>query len=169
MNHQINIEKAFAGMIADNERLIFKVCSVYASEAEDRRDLFQEIVLQAWKGYARFKEGDAKVSTWLYRVALNTAISHKRKQFSTITTRPQDELLYQIADNTLEQRSEEYKMLHHLISELPTLERALMLLYLEDKSYQEMAEILGLTAGNVGVKINRIKEKLRKQAQPLFR
>ncbi len=156
-------------MIAENERLIYKVCSVYASEPEDRRDLFQEIVLQAWKGYARFKEEEAKISTWLYRVALNTAISHKRKQYKTITTRSQDELLYQIADNTIEYRNEEYKMLHQLISQLPTLEKALMLLYLEDKSYQEMAEILGLTAGNVGVKINRIKEKLRRQAQPLFR
>lgn len=168
MNHQVNIEKAFASMIADNERLIYKVCSVYAFEPEDRRDLFQEIVLQAWRGYARFKE-DAKVSTWLYRVALNTAISHKRKQHTTISTRPQDELLYQIADNALEYRNEEYKMLHRLISELPTLEKAIMLLYLEDKSYQEMAEILGLTPGNVGVKINRIKDKLRKQAQPLFK
>lgn len=155
-------------MIAQNERLIYKVCSVYAAEPEDRRDLFQEIVLQAWKGYARFKE-DAKVSTWLYRVALNTAISYKRKQHTTIATQSQEELLYQIADSNIDNRNEEYRMLQLLISELPMLEKALMLLYLEDKSYQEMAEILGLTPGNVGVKINRIKDKLRKQAQPLFK
>ncbi|MCD6064548.1 MAG: polymerase sigma70 factor [Flavipsychrobacter sp.] len=155
-------------MITQYERLIYKVCSVYASEAENRRDLFQEIVLQAWRGYPRFKE-DAKVSTWLYRVALNTAISHRRKQNSTISTRPHDELLHQIADKNMEARSEEYKMLQRLISALPQLEKAIMLLYLEDKSYQEMAEILGLSAGNVGVKINRIKDKLRRQAQPLFK
>jgi RNA polymerase sigma-70 factor (ECF subfamily) len=161
-------EHAFTELIQQNERLIYKVCVVYAANAEDRRDLFQEVVLQAWKSYARFTES-AKVSTWLYRVALNTAISHKRKQNRTVAASQQDDLLQHVADDAGCAYNEEYKMLHHLISRLPALEKALVLLYLEDRSYQEIGEVLGLSPTNVGVKLNRIKEKLRKQAEPLFK
>lgn len=161
-------EQAFTELIQQNERLIYKVCVVYAANAEDRRDLFQEVVLQAWKSYARFTES-AKVSTWLYRVALNTAISYKRKQNRTVAASQQDELLQHVADDAGSAYNEECKMLHHLISRLPALEKALVLLYMEDKSYQEIGEVLGLSPTNVGVKLNRIKEKLRKQAEPLFK
>lgn len=165
MQHTQQQTDPFVRLIREQERLIYKVCSIYAPDAEQRRDLFQEIVLQAWTAYPRFQQA-SKVSTWLYKVALNTAISHQRKQrkYSTVD----DSMLEQFADTMPDVYKEEYKILQQLIGSLPKLEKALILLYLEDKSYEEIAEIMGLTITNVGTKLGRIKEKLRKQAQPFI-
>ena len=167
MPSQKHSETEFVAMVQENERLIYKVCSVYAQTPEDRRDLFQEIVLQAWRGYARYT-ATAKISTWLYRVALNTAISHKRKQGRSVNVSGNDELLHQLEDSAADNYAEEYKALYTMIAELPAFDKALVLLYLEDKSYQEIAEILGITASNVGAKLSRIKEKMRRQATTMI-
>lgn len=152
-------------MIQHNEKLIYKVCSIYTFDNEDKKDLFQEIILQAWKAYPKF-EGRSQISTWLYRIALNTAITHERKkQRSPDITYP--EMLQQHPeDNIPDAWKEEYKILQQLIATLPRLEKALVLLYLEDRSYKEIAEILGITVTNAGAKLSRIREKLKKKAEP---
>jgi RNA polymerase sigma-70 factor (ECF subfamily) len=166
MNPANGIEQEFVAMIQQQESLLHKVCHVYAGDADGRKDLFQEIVLQAWRAYPTYRR-EAKVGTWLYRIALNTAISQIRKlNRSPIdpTTKPDFELA-DLADDALKER---YKMLDSLIGQLPPLEKALILLYLEDKKHHEIAEILGISISNVGTRLARIREKLKKQAQPLI-
>ena len=154
-------ERGFLEVLGRHEQLINKVIRIYAFDSEDRKDLFQEIVYQLWRSYGSFK-GEARMSTWLYRVALNTAITSLRRgkklsehtelddQF--ITTSGSLETLY---------NSEQTRQLYSAIRTLGEVDRALVMLYLEDLSYKEIAEVLGLTEDNVGVKLNRIKKKLR--------
>ena len=157
MNH-LETEKAFIELIQQNERLIYKVCSVYASEVLPIADLFQEVVYNLWKGYPKFRN-ECSISTWMYRIALNTCISGLRKEVK----RPIHIPINQLAEQLVEPKSfdENIKEMYRLIRRLKTLERAIVLLYLEEKSYQEIADITGLTVNNVAVKLNRIKEKLR--------
>lgn len=157
------ITETFINIIREHERLIYKVCSLYTTGSEDKNDLYQEIILQAWKAYPRFK-GQAKVSTWLYRVALNTAISTTRKK--RIKHHYEEHILLNFPD-PMTGDDEQYKLLYNAISLLPELERALVLLYLEDKAYSEIAEIMGISVSNVGTKLARIKEKMKKIIQPL--
>lgn len=164
---QAALQQEFTNMIQQHEKLVYKVCHLYAADAEDTRDLFQEIVLQAWSGYIRYR-GDAAISTWLYRVALNTAITHKRKQHKHNAVSVPDFLHTNIADDAHSPYAEEYKIMHRLIGALQPLDKALILLYLEDRPHAEIADILGISISNVGTKLNRIKDKMRKQAQPLL-
>lgn len=152
----------FIASIGDNERLIHKVCSMYAVDAEEKKDLFQEIVLQAWTAYGRFK-GAASFSTWLYRIALNTAINYQRKvRKDTVYN---DAIILELPDNVSKEEEEKYKIMYRLIGNLPRVERALIMLYMDDYSYQQIAEIMGISTTNVGTRIGRIKEKLKRQAQ----
>lgn len=159
------MQQAFTQMLQQHEKLVYKVCHVYAADTEDARDLFQEIVLRAWSGYARYR-GDAAISTWLYRVALNTAIVHKRKQAKHHAVSVPGDFDTNIADKLPPAYAEEYRLLQQLIHALPPLEKALVLLYLDDRPYAEIAEILGISTSNVGTKLGRVKDKLKKQAQP---
>lgn len=147
-------------MINVHRGIIYKVCHMYVHDADDRKDLFQEIVFQLWKSLPSFR-GESKPSTWMYRIALNTAISH----FRSATRKPEQRSLsafeFQIADvNERQQLDESVKMLYDAIQQLSRIEKAIIILYLEEKSYQEISEIMGITHSNVGVKINRIKTKL---------
>ena len=156
----------FTELIKQHERIIHKVCNLYIiNNAEDYKDLYQEIILQTWIAFPKFKN-EAKVSTWLYRVALNTAISHKRNGSRKISAVPFDAELIQIADGK-DSTDDDYLLLWQLIRQLPQLEKALILLYLEDNSYEEIASIMGLTVTNTGTRLGRIKEKLKKQAQTI--
>ena len=142
--------------------MIHKVCNLYCHSPYEREDLFQEIVVQLWKGYPRFR-GDAKFSTWLYRVALNTAISGLRKKEKNIAYVDPSALptaLQNLNDNNPEQ--EQLQQLYEAIRKLGEIDRAVVMLYLEDRSYEEMEEVLGISQNNLRVKMNRIKEKLRK-------
>lgn len=161
MHKQDKLYPEFVTLIQQHEKLIHKICGLYADDAEQRKDVFQEIVLQSWIAYPRFNNA-SKFSTWLYRVALNTAINFRRKESKHRSFSDTDNLngLYETNENF----TEEYKILYRLIHALPTLEKALMLLYLEERTHQEMAEILGLSVSNIGTKINRIKAKLKNQA-----
>ncbi|MCW3121390.1 MAG: polymerase, sigma-24 subunit, subfamily [Flavipsychrobacter sp.] len=156
----------FTELIKQHERIIHKVCNLYIiNNPEDYKDLYQEIILQTWTAFPKFKH-DAKVSTWLYRIALNTAISHKRSGSRKISAVPFDADLAQVADGK-DSADDEYLLLWQLIRQLPQLEKALILLYLEDNSYEEIAAIMGLTVTNTGTRLGRIKEKLKKQAQTI--
>jgi len=153
------VEKQFEQHVRENELLIYKVCRIYASTSADREDLFQEIVIQLWNAYPKFK-GQSKFSTWLYRVALNTAITGLRKKKKFIESWEPSQLPERMSDENTS-REEELLQLHKAIEQLTQVEKAIVMLYMEDRSYEEMEEILGMSQGNLRVKMNRIKEKLR--------
>jgi RNA polymerase sigma-70 factor (ECF subfamily) len=156
-----NIEKAFIELIKENERLIYKVCSVYVSGEFPLPDLYQEVVFNLWKSFSKFRN-ECSVSTWMYRVALNTCITGMRKELR----RPQHVSILNLKEHLIEPESmdENIRELYKLIRRLKTLERAIVLLYLEEKTYQEIADITGLTLSNVAIKLKRIKEKLKKMS-----
>lgn len=155
----------FVKLVQEHRSMLYKVCRVYCFTEADRQDLFQEIVIQLWKSYPNFR-GQSKFSTWLYRIALNTAISDLRKQKrrpSTIDTRDTPPTLPEM--NWPGEEEEQLKQLYAAIDRLTDLEKALVMLYLEDRSYEEMEEILGINQNNLRVKMNRIREKLRKMTK----
>lgn len=142
--------------------MLYKVCNLYCATEYDKQDLFQEIVIQLWKAYPRFR-GDSKFSTWLYRIALNTAISDLRKQKHHIRSMEPEKLPTDIQDIQYNRDKEEkLQQLYKAIHQLPEIERGIVMLYLEDRSYEEMEDILGINQNNLRVRMNRIKEKLRK-------
>ena len=138
--------------------MIYKVCRMYTYTSADKEDLFQEIVIQLWNAYPKFR-GESKFSTWLYRVALNTAITGLRKKKDFIESREPAQLPDQISDEHT--GNEKLLQLHKAIEQLNAIEKAIVMLYMEDKSYEEMEDIMGMTPGNLRVKMSRIKEKLR--------
>ncbi|HVW99932.1 MAG TPA: sigma-70 family RNA polymerase sigma factor [Candidatus Babeliaceae bacterium] len=154
-------EKEFEELVKEHELLIRKVCRVYAREWQDKQDLFQEIVIQLWKSYPTFK-GQSRISTWMYKVAIYTAISGLRKQKNLIRyaepgTLPQSASDVQYDDT----KDKQLEYLYKAIAQLNEIEKAIVMLYLEDKSYADMEEILGIGEGNLRVKMSRIKDKLR--------
>lgn len=156
------LEKEFLDMIAAQKRIIYKVCYIYAKDQDDLNDLFQEVVLNLWKSFPHYR-GDSKLTTWVYRIAMNTCITFLRRSNTRLQTIPMTaDMASMVADE--EGRTGQLQELYRLINKLGKLERALILLWLEERSYQEMADILGISKGNVAVKLNRIKEKLKKMS-----
>jgi RNA polymerase sigma-70 factor (ECF subfamily) len=139
---------------------------MYCNDRDDSEDLFQEIVLQLWRSYPAFK-ADAKVSTWMYRIGLNTAITRLRKNSRKPLTQSLS-IEHQNLKDPLPQRIDiEYgEELQTAINMLNKLDKALVMLYLDEKNYKEIAEIIGISESNVGVKINRIKKKLQEIINP---
>ncbi len=156
-----DLEQQFITMIRKNERIIYKVCSFYTSDNLPIEDLYQEAVCNLWAGYPKFRK-ESLESTWIYRITLNTCISGIRKDKRTPKGTPISILQEAIAEpeNMGEQITEMYNMIH----QLKTLERAIVLLWLEDKSYQEISDITGLTVCNVATKLKRSKEKLKQMS-----
>lgn len=166
MNHQ---QEPFLEIIAEHQRIIHKVTRLYAHTQDDRDDLFQEILLQLWRAFGSFK-GDAKISTWMYRVALNTAISGFRKSSRRPQTSELDSVTFlAVAEVPDAEQEEDKALLYKAIALLSDLERAIIMLYLEEHSYEEIAEVIGITANYVGVKLSRIKSKLKKILMPHMR
>lgn len=152
----------FTRAIEENEGLIYKVTMLYTGNLQDREDLYQEIVFQLWKSYDSFNEF-SKLSTWMYRVAMNTAIYNLKKNNRKIGTTTIDPIVERIADLKDNSEEEKLKLLNDQIQKLNLLEKGIILLYLEGKSHDEIAEIIGITKSNVGTKISRIKKKLKSQ------
>ena len=156
------LEKEFLTMIEAQKRTVYKVCYIYANDQDDLNDLYQETVLNLWKSFPRYR-GDSKLTTWVYRIAMNTCITFLRRS----NARPQ---IVPMTANVASMAAEDNEMagqlreLYRLISQLGKLERALILLWLEERSYEEIANILGITKTNVAVKLNRTKEKLKKMS-----
>lgn len=162
MEHQQDKE-AFFKLVEENKRIIFKICNAYCRNKSDREDLAQEIIYNLWKSGGSFNQ-EARFSTWMYRVALNVAISFYRKEKRSRPAFSLTDHLLEIEDKPENTETEErLKQLQQFINQLKELDRALMILYLEDKPYSEIAEILGITESNVGTKINRIKTRLKQQ------
>ncbi len=161
MNNE-NIEDIFVKKISDNNGIIHKVCNIYCNNSEEKKDLMQEITLQLWKSFPNFKE-KSKFSTWMYRVALNTAITNIRKS-------KKNPILETISEkqNTFIEKEDvpnldgEINKLYKAIAKLNEIEKGIILLYLEKKTYAEIGEITGLSEKNISVKIIRIKLKLEK-------
>jgi RNA polymerase sigma factor (sigma-70 family) len=163
MNRQQQKEE-FLTRLEEHKLIIYKICNSYCHNPHDRQDLAQEITYQLWRSYERFDER-VKFSTWMYRVALNVAITLYRK------TKTKDSVIQLTEpDEETEDRKEDrteleinIRVLQQFINQLKELDKALMILYLEEKSYQEIAEILGITETNVATRISRVKEKLKQK------
>ena len=160
------VEKQFEVYIKQNELLLYKICRIYAFTDTDRQDLFQEMVIQLWKAFPKF-EGKSKFSTWLYRVAINTAITGLRKKKDFIVFYEPAQLPVEVAYETASLEEEQWQQLSYAIEQLSPVEKSIVLLYLEDKPYEEMEDILGISQGTLRVKMTRIKEKLRQLAKKI--
>jgi RNA polymerase sigma factor (sigma-70 family) len=149
-------ETHFLQLINTHQAIIHKICRLYRDTPQDREDLFQEIIFQLWRSVPSF-QGKSKFSSWMYRIALNTAILSFRKK------RPDIRYTDRLPDNPEEPREpdEQQEQLLHALKQLNNGDKALITLYLEDLSYKEISEITGITENNVGVKLNRIKNKIQ--------
>jgi len=154
-------EKSFITLVKEHQGLIHKVCILYETDKEARNDLFQEIVLQLWKSFTSFR-GEAKITTWMYRIALNTAISGLRKLGRKVKTEELGEYHFNISDDHEDHYEEDLQKLHWAIRQLTEIERAMIMMALDEVPYEEIAETIGITQNNVRVRMNRIREKIRK-------
>ena len=160
------LEGKFVADLEQHQNIVHKVCRIYTNNQDAHNDLFQEITIQLWKAYPKFR-GEAKFSTWMYRVALNTAITLYRKSKRSIQTQDFDSVLYKVQSNEYDDTEEQQlKFLYKSIHELSDIEKALVFLYLEDKNYKEISETMGITEVNARVKMNRVKNKLKKLVNP---
>jgi len=161
-----DLEHQFVTELERNQNIVHKVCSLYTNNRDAHNDLFQEITIQLWKAYPKFR-GDSKFSTWMYRVALNTAITLYRKSKRKPITQDYDSVIYKISAEEYDPTQEQQlKLMYSAVRQLGDIDKALVFLYLENKNYTEIAETLGITEVNARVKMNRIKTKLRTILNP---
>ncbi|KFB02402.1 RNA polymerase sigma70 factor [Mangrovimonas yunxiaonensis] len=161
-----SLEHNFVELLEEHQNIVHKVCRLYTNDQASHKDLFQEITIQLWKAYPKFR-GDSKFSTWMYRVALNTAITLYRKSTRKIKTQEFDTVQFKIKTEEYDQTEEvQLKLMYQAIHELNDIEKALVLLYLEDKNYSEISDTLGISEVNARVKMNRVKKKLKTILNP---
>lgn len=158
----MHTKREFIKAIKENEGIIYKVTRLYTNSTEDQKDLYQEIVYQLWKSYSSFKE-NSKISTWMYRVALNTAINNLKKEKRKGTRVSIDHFLLNQMDQVDTVMEERITLLYTHIKKLSIVEKGIILLHLEGKNYDEIATITGFTATNIGTRLARIKNKLKSQ------
>ena len=154
------MKEKFITLIKQHEGLILKICKMYGNTADDRADIYQDIVLQLWRSFPSFKEV-SKVSTWMYRIGLNTAITRLRKEQKHSNRKEIDDSVMELPSRSYKEEQEKDQLLQLAIQQLTDIEKSIILLYIEDKSYREMAEIVGITESNIGFKLNLIKSKLK--------
>ncbi|WP_179006772.1 RNA polymerase sigma factor [Winogradskyella forsetii] len=160
------LEHSFVEQLQKHQNIVHKVCRLYTNNADAHNDLFQEITIQLWKAFPKFR-GDAKFSTWMYRVGLNTAITLYRKSKRRINTQAFDAVEFKIkAEEYDDTEEQQLKLLYQAVHQLNDIEKALVFLYLEDKDYREISTTLGITEVNARVKMNRVKKKLRTILNP---
>jgi RNA polymerase sigma factor (sigma-70 family) len=155
-------QERFLNLVEGHKKILYKVCHSYCRNPGDRDDLAQEIIVQLWRSFRAFDER-ARFSTWMYRIALNVAISfYRRESVRTRHVLPGSEHLLEAVDETGD-RSEEVEMLYQWIEELDPLNKALVILYLDGNNYQEIADIMGISQTNVATKISRLKQTMREK------
>jgi RNA polymerase sigma factor (sigma-70 family) len=160
------LEHSFVEQLEQHQNIVHKVCRLYTNNQDAHNDLFQEIAIQLWKAFPKFR-GESKFSTWMYRVSLNTAISLYRKSKRNINTQDFDGVQFKIKSEPFDDTEEQQlKLLYNAVHQLNDIEKALVFLYLEDKNYSEISETLGITEVNARVKMNRVKTKLRTILNP---
>lgn len=160
-------EIKFVTLVQEHQNLIHKICRLYTNSDAEHKDLFQEITIQLWKAYPKFR-GDAKFSTWMYRIGINTAISLYRKSKSRIQSFSFDDVSYKIPQTETydDTQDQQLKSIYAALNHLNDIDKAVILLYLEDKSYKEISDTIGISEVNARVKMNRIKKKLKTQLNP---
>lgn len=152
--------------LENNQNIVHKVCTLYTNDRDSHKDLFQEITIQLWKAYPKFR-GESKFSTWMYRVALNTAITLYRKNRKNVQALDYESIMFKIqADEYDETEEQQLKLMYNAVRQLGDIDKALVFLYLEDKNYSEIAETMGISEVNARVKMNRIKTKLKTILNP---
>ena len=156
-----SFEIDFARIVREHKSTIYTVCYMFSKDEEEVADLFQDILVNLWKGYAKFR-GDSSVRTWIYRVSLNTCISADRKKKKKGETVPLDMNINLFNDSVEDMK--QIRMLQSRISRLGPFDRAIVLLWLENLSYDEIGVVVGITAKNVSVRLFRIKEQLKKMS-----
>ena len=159
----VNVTDDFLARLEKHQRILFKVAYMYCRDRDDRQDLVQEMLIQCWRSYERFDER-VQFSTWMYRIAVNVAITHYRSEGRRIReTVPLEEYGLDIAaaDTMFDDASDNMRALRQMINGLDELNRALILLFLEGFSSEEIAEVVGISASNVSTRINRLKIKLQ--------
>ncbi|MEI7583301.1 sigma-70 family RNA polymerase sigma factor [Runella sp.] len=154
----------FLSVIESHKGILYKVANSYCKDSEDRKDLIQEMMVQLWKSFESYTD-QYKYSTWIYRIALNVAISFYRKENRRKEiANPLDDDILNVSDTTMPTEKEQnLAVLHQFIAELKELDKALMLLYLEEKSHKEIAEIIGISETNAATKIGKIKALLKQK------
>jgi RNA polymerase sigma-70 factor (ECF subfamily) len=160
-------QRTFSQSIDQHRGILYAICRSYCADRNDRDDLAQEMVAQLWRSYGRFDE-TRSFSTWMYRVALNVAISYRRRVRRNVQHVVFDEAAIERAVEPRSERDDDVALLRRFIEELEPLPKALMLLHLDGYSYAEIAQTLGITESNVGTKINRLKTTLRKRFDESF-
>lgn len=160
------LEQEFVKQLNENQNIVHKICRLYTNDQHAHNDLFQEVTVQLWRAYPKFR-GDSKFSTWMYRVALNTAITLYRKSTRTVKTQDYESVQFKIEDRQEDdEQMEQLTLLYGAVKQLNDIEKALVFLYLEDKNYREIAETMGISEVNARVKMNRIKTKLTNIINP---
>ena len=155
-------ESEFIALLEEHQNIVHRICRIYTQSEAEHKDLFQEISIQLWRSFDRF-EGKSKFSTWMYRVGLNTAITLNRKNKKRIDTYEINEEINGIElDDYDPVIDEQLNWLYEEIEKFSEIDKALVLLYLENKRYNEIAETLGISTVNARVKMNRIKQRLKK-------
>ncbi len=159
---EIKSEDDFFALLEKHQNILHKICRIYTQTEEEHQDLFQEISIQLWQSYHRFK-GKSKFTTWMYRVGINTAITLFRKQKRSIDTLSINEnQVVRYQEEYDDEKDQQLEWLFKQINDFSKIDKALVLLYLDNKKYDEIAETLGISPGNARVKMNRIKQKLSK-------
>lgn len=167
VKNKIVTRENFILIIGENKGIIYKIANAYCRSEEDQEDLVQEIILQLWSSFGKYNP-EYKITTWIYRIALNVSISHYRKdtvrkKFNTAL----NENFVEYSEPKNDDQDENIRLLRQFIQELDEMNRALMILYLDGNSHQDIASILNISVSNVGTKINRIKERLRNKFKQL--
>jgi RNA polymerase sigma-70 factor (ECF subfamily) len=159
-----NANERFVQLLEEHKRILYKLASVYCPDAEERDDLVQEMVIQLWRAFPRYDDR-FKFSTWMYRIGMNVAISffrsERRRIRETVALDHIEVIDYTAADRVMGEAGDDLRLLQRLVEQLDEMSRALIVLYLEGYSHNEIADILGISATNVGTRINRIRNRLR--------
>ncbi len=157
----MNKEECFIESIQKHRGMLYKLSAIYATTEENRKDLVQEIIFQLWKSFDSFK-GNSALSTWIYRVAMNVGIYHSKKEKQHLKIQPLKVDFLNISQVERDDFEEQWSIVQKHINELSLPEKGLLFLYLENKSHQEIADIIGISKSNVGTRLSRIKLKLKK-------
>ncbi len=157
-----DLQEAFQRLVEEHKKILYKVCHSYCRDRDSRDDLAQEILIQLWRSFGKF-DGRCRFSTWMYRISLNVAISfYRRESTRTRHVTSDEQRLLETADEA-ERQPEDVRLLYRFIEGLDPLNKALILLYLDESSYREIADVLGISETNVATKIGRLKNKIRQE------